>query len=251
VLILFLFICVLIVLRFYFSNRDIRPACGVSKREITYAEHIGEKGEKHLAAILEKIPGEKRILMNCYVPTNEGTTEIDVLLIHETGVYVFESKNYSGWIYGSTDQRKWTQTFNFHRRYKHGREVQKYHFMNPIMQNKLHIKWLKKYFSNKFDRMIPFHSIVVFGDNCVIKTPIAESDNHTVLYSSQVAEAINQKFSTSNQFLSSEEIDHLYEMLIPLTHTSESIKQQHILRIQEKHSKNGVPNSNQIYQSRY
>lgn len=35
---------------------------------------------------------------------------IDLLMIHEKGIFVFESKNYSGWIFGSADQLNWTQS---------------------------------------------------------------------------------------------------------------------------------------------
>lgn len=37
------------------------------------------------------------------------TYEIDLIMISETGIYVFESKNYSGWIFGDEKQRYWTQ----------------------------------------------------------------------------------------------------------------------------------------------
>lgn len=51
--------------------------------------------------ILEKINGASRILTNVYLPKGNGeTTEIDLIYIHETGIYVLESKNYSGWIFG-------------------------------------------------------------------------------------------------------------------------------------------------------
>ena len=50
------------------------------------------------------------------------TTEIDLLMIHEKGIFVFESKNYSGWIFGSEDQLKWTQCF---------KSGQREHFYNP------------------------------------------------------------------------------------------------------------------------
>lgn len=43
-----------------------------------------------------------KFLSNCYLPKDDGTTtEIDVILIHATGIFAVESKNYSGWIFGS------------------------------------------------------------------------------------------------------------------------------------------------------
>ena len=44
-------------------------------------------------------------------------------MIHEKGIFVFESKNYSGWIFGSADQLNWTQSLQ---------NGEKHHFYNPI-----------------------------------------------------------------------------------------------------------------------
>ncbi len=47
-----------------------------------------------------------RFLYNVYLPKENGrTTELDVLMIGKEAVYVFESKNYSGWIFGTDTQK--------------------------------------------------------------------------------------------------------------------------------------------------
>lgn len=78
-----------------------------------------------------------------------------MILIHESGIYVFESKNYGGWIFGDERQHYWTQTLPLGR----GRS-QKNRFYNPIRQNKGHIKWLSNYLNldTKF-----FYSYIVFS----------------------------------------------------------------------------------------
>ncbi len=48
-----------------------------------------------------------KILRNVYVPTIDGYSEIDVLLLHETGIYVFESKNLSESVYGDEKHPQW------------------------------------------------------------------------------------------------------------------------------------------------
>lgn len=58
------------------------------------------------------LPGNGKILMNLNIPISaDKTTEIDLLLIHETGLYVFEIKHYKGTIYGQDTERTWTQYF--------------------------------------------------------------------------------------------------------------------------------------------
>ena len=57
----------------------------------------GKKGEFIIGRSIDQLTGYKRILYNCYIPKPDGgTTEIDIILIHETGIYVIESKNYKG-----------------------------------------------------------------------------------------------------------------------------------------------------------
>ena len=71
----------------------------------------GRLGEYYTFKYLFPLKGYKRFLFNCYVPKEAGTdTEIDVIMLHESGIYVFESKNYSGWIFGTENQKQWTQT---------------------------------------------------------------------------------------------------------------------------------------------
>ena len=60
----------------------------------------GLHGEFLTFKCLESLLGYKKFLFNLYIPKEGGgTTELDVILLHESGIYVFESKNYSGWIF--------------------------------------------------------------------------------------------------------------------------------------------------------
>lgn len=50
------------------------------------------------------------LLNDCTLPDDRGgTTQIDHILISPYGVFVIETKNYKGWIFGSAHQKKWTQ----------------------------------------------------------------------------------------------------------------------------------------------
>lgn len=111
-----------------------------------------------------KLTGCCKILMNLQIPTGDGrTTEIDLLLIHETGLYVFEMKHYKGTIYGKTSDQKWTQYF---------RTAPNSRFYNPILQNQYHIKALQKMFPS-----IPVHSLIVFtSPECDLRVECNELD---------------------------------------------------------------------------
>lgn len=65
----------------------------------------GKAGENSVAtiaaiAIEEGLYGH--VLQNVYVPRSDGSTsEIDVLLVSTKGLFVFESKNFAGYIFGN------------------------------------------------------------------------------------------------------------------------------------------------------
>ena len=73
-----------------------------------YGEYLTEYALNH-----KNIPGRLVTYTNVLVPRTgaTSTSEIDVLMLHEKGIYLFESKNYSGWIFGSEAQREWTVAF--------------------------------------------------------------------------------------------------------------------------------------------
>ncbi len=122
----------------------------------------GHQGEASIAMDLNSLMGYKKFLFNVYVPTsNNGTTEIDVILLHESGIYVFESKNYSGWIFGTETYQYWVQTLPMGRG-----ATQKNRFYNPIWQNRTHIKYLRRFLN---DYNPPFYSYVVFSNRCLLK----------------------------------------------------------------------------------
>lgn len=91
-----------------------------------------------------------KVLMNVNVPTGHEskTTEIDCLLICETGLVSFEIKNFKGTIYGSPEEENWTQYF---------RTAENQVFRNPLKQNEYHVQALQRLYPG-----VPCYSVVVF-----------------------------------------------------------------------------------------
>ena len=164
-----------------------------------------------------------KFLFNCYLPKDDGTTsEIDVILIHSTGIFVVESKNYSGWIFGNEKSKMWTQTLSNGR----GRSI-KERFYNPIMQNKTHIKWLK----NQVGNNIPVYSIIAFSERCELKDITVESQDVKVIKRQFISGTVKYLGNKSLLSLSGMDISRVYEMLYPYTQTTEFEKQKHIENI--------------------
>ena len=68
------------------------------------------------------------------------------------GIFCIETKNYIGWIFGSENQDKWTQTLY---------NGEKNQFLNPLKQNKSHIYHLSKVLGGKYK----INSLVVMVQN--------------------------------------------------------------------------------------
>jgi hypothetical protein len=67
-------------------------------------------GDALLAATIDKHFSRPHLLLNnVTLATPEGTTQIDHVLVADTGIFVIETKHYSGWIFGDPQERQWTQ----------------------------------------------------------------------------------------------------------------------------------------------
>lgn len=164
-----------------------------------------------------------KFLFNVYIPKENGeTTEIDVLMICSKGIFVFESKNYSGWIFGNESQRNWTQVLPKGR----GRS-NKEKFFNPIMQNRGHIKHLKSLVGGD----IPMRSIIAFSERCTLKEITVTSTDVSVINRYSVAQVVTTLFNQYPNTLDTEKIDSIYNLLYPFSQVDELAKQQHIQNI--------------------
>ena len=165
------------------------------------------------------------IIKNVYVPYRGKTSEIDILLIHEKGIYVIESKNYSGWIFGNADQQNWTQMIN-----KNTKE----RFYNPIKQNKTHIKALAKYLDMQPEQM---KSYIVFSERCELKKIPENTEQYTITKRDKLLNLIKADTENNKTVFTAEQIDELYNKLQSLTEVSQEVKEKHIEDINKRFKK--------------
>ncbi len=168
-----------------------------------YLEYLAYKSLRHF----ENNGG--KFLFNILIPKGKDEiTEIDVLLICSKGLFVFECKNYSGWIFGKEAQKRWTQTLPKGRGCCH-----KEHFYNPIMQNASHIKHLK----NLVGKSLPIWSIIVFSDRCIFKDVTINSINVNVIKHSEVTFVISKMCNQIQEVFTEAEINDIYNKLYSYT----------------------------------
>ena len=191
------------------------------RRAGTHGEYCTYKALEQCA-----LPGT-RFLFNVYLKSESGwTTEIDVVMLSPSGIFVIESKDYSGWVFGSESQKNWCQTFPA------GRGTsEKFTFYNPIMQNRTHIQHLRIIVGQD----CPVYSIIAFSDQCTLRDIQVDSEDVYVIYRSQIAQTISSINSKASMTaLSENDITTLYECMFPLTQVADATKEQHIMHVQEK-----------------
>lgn len=132
----------------------------IINENIDSPESLEAEGELEIFEALKYLEGSPLFLFNVYLPTKnkDKFSEIDIVMIHLSGIYIFESKNLKGWIFGNENNRFWTQVLCYTKNKKSIK--QKNRFFNSILQNKIHIRNFKRYTRN---RPIPFYNYVVFS----------------------------------------------------------------------------------------
>ena len=196
---------------------------GIIKTLLNY-ENAGQFGEFATDyALTNKNPdGELVVFKNIYVPTQGKTTEIDLLMIHEKGIFVFESKNYSGWIFGSADQLNWTQSLQ---------NGDKNKFYNPIRQNRTHIKALAAFLEKPVSEFV---SYIVFSERCTLKKVPADTSDVIIVRRPDMLKKLKATLKTTPTKYTFNDIQDIAKKLQPLTNKDDAEKQQHIINIQNK-----------------
>ena len=99
---------------------------------------VNQKQQKYVIndLVLEITPGK--------------TSQVDHVVINPNGIFVIETKNYSGRIYGNESQLNWTQVLNYGR--------VKNHFYSPVRQNQTHVYAIREILKQD----VPIYSVVVF-----------------------------------------------------------------------------------------
>jgi len=133
------------------------------------------------------------LIKNITLPTEDGTTQIDHIIVSEYGIFVVETKNMKGWIFGNEKQKYWTQKI-----YKHTNK-----FQNPLHQNYKHIKTIEDALNISHDKIF---SLIVFIGESTFKTKMPENVKQGISY-------INYIKSKKNKILSKKEVIEIIDSI--------------------------------------
>jgi len=153
---------------------------------------------------------EHRQINNLVLMDDNGKShQIDHIEIRENGIFCIETKNYKGWIFGSEDQPKWTQTLY----------TEKHQFLNPLKQNKSHLYYVGKVLDNKYT----INSIVVFAQNNADKVNV-----HNVINLKDLKQYLN-RFNDGTHY-TAEEMDKIY-ITLKASANNEITNREHVKNI--------------------
>ena len=175
----------------------------------------GRRGENKVASILSQLPNsEYSVINDITVQNKNGSAQIDHVIISVYGIFVIETKNYSGWIMGGEKSDQWTKNMYGH----------KYCFYNPIRQNYGHISALARTLLVSKNNFV---SIVAFPYKADIKVHTSEH----VVYFKEIVPTI---LSYTTKRFSISEIDKMTNQLLSLQFDSKEQKKEHIQYAKDK-----------------
>ena len=153
------------------------------------------------------------------IPSSHGTTQIDHILVSPFGIFVVETKNYKGWIYGSESQSTWTQVI-----YK-----SKHKFQNPLRQTHRHKKVLSKYLGVGESSILP---VISFVGDVKLKTELPSN-----ILTSRVSSYIKR---FNEEIFSQDEVERIVGLLSNVKSEYNISKKEHIQSLENRYASDTI-----------
>ncbi len=153
------------------------------------------------------------------IPSSHGTTQIDHILVSPFGIFVVETKNYKGWIYGSESQSTWTQVI-----YK-----SKHKFQNPLRQTHRHKKVLSKYLGLGESSILP---VISFVGDVKLKTELPSN-----VLTSRVSSYIKR---FHEEIFSQDEVRRIVGLLSNVKSEYNISKKEHIQSLENRYASHTI-----------
>lgn len=195
----------------------------VLKIWVSSPKNIGRLGEKRVSRKLGWLSKRYITLNDILLPTYYGTTQIDHIVVSPYGIFVIETKNYKGWIFGHENSEEWKQSLLGKKRFW-GWSSEQHKLRNPIRQNAAHARAVRAVLKEMGDFVII--PIVVFADSAKlnITTP-----NHIVINWRNLRSTIK---AYRTPCITQEEIQRIVSKISAANITKKGSRKKHIRDIQ-------------------
>lgn len=175
----------------------------------------GSIGERKVSKVLNTLDNnEYKVINNVMIRTDRGTTQIDHVVISVYGIFVIETKNYKGLIFGNEYDDNWKQVI-----YKRSER-----FRNPIKQNYGHVAALKERLN--LDKDLLIISIIAFTNRASLKV----NTKTPVIYDNNVVSYIR---SYNNKLISEDDVKRIYYDLLMSNIDSKDTRKEHVHSIRK------------------
>jgi restriction system protein len=184
------------IIKFLTANDKKHKSCGDwNSPDTNSSEFKGFEGEQTVVAMMYGfLDREKYYFFNDLIlPKDEGTTQIDHLIVSEYGIFIIETKNMKGSIYGNPYEKTWIQWL----------ADGKHPFQNPFHQNYKHKKCIEELLKIESD---VYFDVIVFME-CA-KFPKGQPDH--VFYPKELIRFVKSQTKT---VLSGNEIERILSVL--------------------------------------
>ena len=194
------------------------------KRSKEYvASRKGEIGEFKIDIQLGQLPEGYRYLSDLLLKNSRaksGYSQVDHVVLTPFGIFVIETKNYQGIIYGSKERKTWMVNGKFK-------------MMNPFVQNYGHIRALTSLLDKKYhDKFI---SMVSFTKRCTFKVDLDYrkiASNEIIVYDIELSEFLHRKVSVlkiqhKETLLNEHDIATIYHTFSKANITDSVIREEH------------------------
>ena len=186
----------------------------------------GRYGELRVSHILSQLPDEYHVFNDVYLEVHGRSSQIDHVVVSPYGIFVIETKNYSGSVYGSENAEMWTQYLN----------GKGYEFRNPVKQNQSHVWAIKDTLHVAPSSIVP---IVVFLNGAYLHC----STKHAVIYLGQLRNYILGYKETA---FTSDGVGRLSQKLSESIISDPDRKQKHIYAVRQNVNERELKVANMI-----
>lgn len=213
ILIALIILIVIIIKKYGGSSQSSRLPFGK-----TTAETIGKRGEWLVTQELGRTKEDLQYVVNdlLFKVGQEKSCQIDHVFINENGIWVIETKNYSGLICGNEKWQEWTQVL------ANGKE--KHRFYNPVKQNRTHI--------HNLSELLKIDEDIVFGAVVFLRSADLSRVSASGVYTIRQIAVI--KKTKTGVVLTPEQMKEYYCKLIELKNSNDIDLSEHIKNIRHK-----------------
>ncbi|HZH59925.1 MAG TPA: nuclease-related domain-containing protein [Metabacillus sp.] len=184
---------------------------------------IGDIGEYKINIQLDLLPKECKYLNDILIPNSKsksGYSQIDHVVLTSYAIFVIETKNYQGTIYGGKDRKTWSVNGKFN-------------MLNPFHQNFGHISALKSIVPIDNSNVV---SMISFTKRCTFKVDLELrqiQSNDLIVYDIELSEFISRKLNVlklknGSPAYSEFQLEQIYEQLNQANITDKETRRLHV-----------------------